>query len=125
MADVGKDTAGPGSVELLQWSIVRSAQETTVALSGEVDYSSADGLTRLLEDLIAPDRGKVAIDLTRVSFLDSTGIKSLIVAAKTASDVGCAFVVRHPNSLTERVIAICGVGDLLLEDSDGRASADR
>jgi anti-sigma B factor antagonist len=125
MADTGGAELQLRAVELLQCSIASSEKETTVALDGEIDLTTAGALSELLGAVLAQRPVTVAVDLTRVSFLDSTGIKSLAAAAKTASELGCKFVVRHPSSAIERIFRICGVDRLLLDDFVGDATDGR
>jgi anti-sigma B factor antagonist len=118
--------AEPASVELLRWSVAECLQEVTVALEGELDLSTAGALTEVLEGVVArPTVVRVVVDLERVSFLDSSGIKSLLTAAHAASVVGCKFVARNPNPTVGRVFAICGVDKLLRDDSVGDISERR
>jgi anti-sigma B factor antagonist len=109
-------------VELLQWSIRRSPQETTVFLIGEVDLSTADALSDLLDEVLAERPRTLAVDVALVSFLDSTGIKCLLTAATSANAVAGRLVVRRPTDAIEQIFKICGVAETLLEDLVGDAS---
>jgi hypothetical protein len=40
-------------------------------------------------------------------------------AVQRAADVGCRLVVRRPSARVVRVLAICGLEALLLDDTDG------
>lgn len=55
-----------------------------VALDGEVDLSRAPEVRSLLLDCVARGRD-VLVDLSRVSYIDSSGIASLVEALQTAS----------------------------------------
>jgi anti-sigma B factor antagonist len=114
-----------GSDELLQWSVVRSTTEVVVSLVGEVDLSTADALSELLAGIVADRPPLVAVDVGRVSFLDSSGIKCLVGVAKCAARTGCSFVVRNPTSAIKQVFAICGVDALLLVGFGGDGSEGR
>ena len=115
----------PSSAELLQWSVSFAERETIVALEGEIDLASAERLTPVLADVVAAHPAKIAIDLTNVTFLDSTGIRQIMIAANAASEIGCGLVVRHPTAMIERTLEICGLHDLLVEDADGNATGGR
>jgi anti-sigma B factor antagonist len=111
------------SVELLQWSIERSPHEARILLEGEIDVSTADALSNLLAEVLAERPSKVVVDLAGVSFLDSTGIKCLLVAQAAAEVTdGCKLVVRRPTRAIRQIFTICDVAETLLEDLAGDAS---
>jgi anti-sigma B factor antagonist len=102
---------GPGG---LQWSVTRTGHEVTVALVGEVDLGSASALAEALNPVIGANPFSVIIDLEQLSFLDSSGIRCLVNAAKDASAVGSHLVVQRPTPMILRALQICGVDELLL-----------
>ena len=55
---------------------------TVVEVSGEVDVYTASALRTKLADLIDADQTDLVVDLTRVRFLDSTGLGVLVGALK-------------------------------------------
>jgi anti-sigma B factor antagonist len=62
-----------------------------MALSGEIDMATADQVAVLLTPLIEAG-GPVAIDVSDVTFMDSTGIHMLTQAADELADNGCIIV---------------------------------
>jgi anti-anti-sigma factor len=120
-----EDDLQTSSEELLQWSVARSGTSVEVSLVGELDLSTADTLSALLEEIVAEGPRNVAVDVRGVSFVDSSGIKSLVEVATSASRIGCSFVVRSPTSSTRQVFAICGVDGFLLDGVGGAGSGDR
>jgi anti-sigma B factor antagonist len=118
--------AGAISAELLQWSVVRSPAEIVVFLRGEVDLSTAKVLDDVLATIVADRPPIVALDVADVSFLDSSGINCLLIAARAAAETGqCKVVVRRPTRAIERVLGICGVAELFADGFDGDTDGDR
>ena len=113
------------SVELLQWSVARSPHQVIVALAGEVDLSTTDALSNLLAEVLAERPPRIVVDLARVSFLDSSGIKCLLVAADSATSAGCRLIARRPTRAILRIFTICDVAERLLGDLAGDASVAR
>ena len=111
--------------ELLQWSTVSSERETAVALVGEVDLATEDALNQLLIQAMEGPPPRLAVDVAQVSFLDSTGIRCFVVAARKASEMGCELVVRNPTAAISRIFEICGVDGILLEHVDRDAIQSR
>jgi anti-sigma B factor antagonist len=114
-----------GSVELLQWSVSSIGPEVIVAVEGELDLANADALGEVLQQVVDEKPVRVAVDLANLSFLDSTGIRCLVAAARAAAKVGCELVVRNPSGMVARVLELCGVDKILLDDSGGDASGGR
>jgi anti-sigma B factor antagonist len=92
---------------------------TVVRLSGELDLSEAPELQACLSVLF--DAGtNVVVDLSELSFLDSSGIGVLIAAHKRAALLERSFVVRGPSGGVARVLQISGVDQVLtIEAADG------
>jgi anti-sigma B factor antagonist len=86
----------------------------TMTLAGEFDLSTA---AVLREKLAAPEMrnaGGVLVDLTRVTFLDSTTIGLLVGACKRIRSTGAAFSVRcEQQGIALRVLQISGLTDFL------------
>ena len=59
---------------------------TTVAVGGELDIGSIDEFTVAVGEALAA--GPVLLDLTGVTFMDSTGVRALNTALRIASEQG-------------------------------------
>ncbi|MFG2470475.1 STAS domain-containing protein [Streptomyces canus] len=57
---------------------------TVLGLDGEIDHQSVGGLTRALSVPDSPEGRRVVIDLSRVTFMDSSGVNALIAAFQSA-----------------------------------------
>ncbi|MEU9328403.1 STAS domain-containing protein [Streptomyces canus] len=80
MAD-NREAVGHGRL-----SVVRTDTDgiTVLGLDGEIDHQSVGGLTRALSLAGAPEGRRVVIDLSRVTFMDSSGVNALIAAFQSA-----------------------------------------
>ena len=75
-----------------------------VVLAGEIDLRCGADLRRALD--AAQDPGpEVVIDLTDVTFIDSTGINELM----RATNAGCALTLHRPQAPVRRVIELVGL----------------
>lgn len=83
--------------------------KTLVGVDGEVDVSNAAQLREELERALAGESTAVTIDLSRVPYIDSTGIGVLVGAAHKAKDKGTELVVLRPQSNVARVLGLLGV----------------
>ena len=63
-------------------------QSSSIRLSGELDISSAPELDKVLEAAVEYG-GTVLVDLSELTFMDSTGINAFLKAALSLSGRGC------------------------------------
>jgi anti-sigma B factor antagonist len=96
----------------------RTPSTAVVRLSGELDLMGAPELRARLSELLAA-RLDVIVDLTDLSFIDSTGISVLVGAHKQSAAVGDSFVLRAPSGQIARVLHMTGVDQVFtVEPSD-------
>ena len=70
----------------LQLATRHEGDVAVVSALGEVDVFSAPGLDSELDALIAAGNARLVVDLSEVSFLDSTGLGVLVKALKHARE---------------------------------------
>ena len=85
---------------------------TVVKLLGELDLSTAPQLEECLEGL-GPDGADVRLDLSGLSFCDSSGISAIVTAFKRVSKQGGRLSIASPQSAVLRVLEITGLFDYL------------
>lgn len=95
--------------ELFQVKVREQAGVSVVSAEGEVDVSTAPSLRQRLYEL--PESAKVVVDLSEVTFLDSTGLGVLVAALKRVreSDAGgdLRLVVTRPQ--VSKVLEVTGL----------------
>jgi anti-anti-sigma factor len=80
-----------------------------VTLLGEVDIATTDYLAAQIMQLARADR-RLRIDLSRLRFIDCSGIDALVRALKAAREAGCELEVEPRVSPTvERIIRLAGL----------------
>jgi anti-sigma B factor antagonist len=87
---------------------------SVVSLAGELDLSTIPRIEApLFQEL--ESHGAVVLDLTSLSFIDSSGIGLLIKAFRAGGDGkgGTLHTVIAPDSQVERVFRIAGIGQAL------------
>jgi anti-sigma B factor antagonist len=96
-----------------------------VAVTGEVDLHTAPTLRSALAPVVAavgPDRPDVVVDLTDVTFLDSTGLGEIVGAHKALQAAHGRLHLVTGNDRVRRLVAITGLDAVLVVHPD-RASA--
>ncbi len=81
-------------------------------VSGELDTSSAEELTRPLTEHLVEDVRGVVVDLGGVRFLGSAGLESLVVGNQRASALGIPLVLVATNRATQRPIEATGLSSV-------------
>lgn len=79
-----------------------------VAPSGEIDLATVDALDQAL----AENRDTV-LDLSEVSFMDSTGLRSLVGVHNRLKENGSRFRLVVPSGAVSRIIEITGLSGAL------------
>lgn len=75
-----------------------------VVLAGELDLSKSPILLATVQDLISTRPDELEVDLREVRFIDSTGLRTLLVANDEAEHAGIAFYVIPSNSPQVRTV---------------------
>jgi anti-anti-sigma factor len=84
-----------------------------VALHGELDIASVDGLTDALVEVAG---STVVVDLSGLTFMDSTGIGALVVARNRVLSKGLGqLVVTRPTAIVREAMEIVGLGAWIVE----------
>jgi anti-anti-sigma factor len=83
-----------------------------VILDGRLDIEGAAAVD-LKMNLIAGSRLAVVMDLQRVSFLASIGLRSLVIPARTIRNRGGKVVLYAPSEMVEKVLKTSGIDTII------------
>jgi anti-anti-sigma factor len=82
-----------------------------VALKGELDLSTVSLVRDALQGVGSP--AVVVLDLSNLSFLDSTGLRLIVTSAEEVSQDGRRFVIVKGPDAVQRVFSITKLDDRL------------
>jgi len=85
----------------------------TVAVRGEVDVYTAPQLRECLYDVIRKGGTRVVLDLTEMTFIDSTGLGVIVGSLKRLREAGGDLVLKAPSRSTRKVLEITGLTRIL------------
>jgi anti-sigma B factor antagonist len=88
-----------------------------VCPSGDVDLANAGNVEETIVELLERGFASVVVDLRGVTFLDSSGIRALIVAHNRAHELGARMPIILGGRCTRRPLEITGVLGYLDVDS--------
>jgi anti-sigma B factor antagonist len=83
----------------------------TLVLSGELDLAGTDCLLRAAENV--PAGGALTLDLSALSFMDSSGLKVLMNLDRRSKREGWSLAIANPRGQVLHLIELCGFGQRL------------
>lgn len=81
----------------------------TVSVRGEVDVYTAPQLRERLYGVVGDGVTRVILDLSAMTFIDSTGLGVVVGALKRLRESGGDLVLRSPSRSTRKVLEITGL----------------
>jgi anti-anti-sigma factor len=85
---------------------------TKVILDGRLDIEGAAAID-LQMNVIAGSKKAVLVDLQKVSFLGSMGLRALLAPARAIKGRGGKIVLFGPNEMVEKVLKTSGIDTLI------------
>jgi anti-sigma B factor antagonist len=102
-----------GDSEQLHIDVVREADRVVIALDGELDMASAPLLQSAFEDAHLASPEMIVLDLRRLRFVDSTGLRIILAARNRCRDRGQQLAVTRGSEQVERLLAVTGMSQHL------------
>jgi len=90
-----------------------SADVTIVAVAGRLDTQTASRCSDRLAELLRSGHGRLLIDVSRLDYISSAGLRALLVAAKQAAQIGGKLAVCCMSAQVKDVIEIAGLDAVL------------
>lgn len=92
----------------------------SVKLMGEIDHHSAVGVRADIDSLIFESRPrKIVLDLSEISFMDSSGLGLIMGRYALARDLGCAMALRSPSVAVMKILTLAGMERMIKIEKDG------
>jgi anti-anti-sigma factor len=99
--------------ELLHVTVDPVEDAILVSATGEIDMSTVEVLERELTTA-REDGSTVLLDLSGVTFIDSTGLHLLLEASHSSATSDWGFFVVRPSRAVWRLIEVSGTADLIM-----------
>jgi anti-sigma B factor antagonist len=85
----------------------------TISVFGELDLANASDVERELVRVEATDVAVIVLDLSGLTFIDSTGIRVVLSAEARSHADACRLTLLRGPRVVQRVFELCGVAHLL------------
>ena len=110
----------------MNWEIQDQGDAAVVMLSGDVDLESSPKVRSALLDCVSA-KSAVVVDMAGVSYIDSSGVASLVEAFQAARKSGTKFVLAQVSEAAMRVLELARldrVFQIVNDVSDGLGHGD-
>jgi anti-sigma B factor antagonist len=99
-----------GSEPILEIRAEPDGEGWAVWLSGELDLSCAGRLDTTIAELCADGARRIVLEMGELAFMDSTGLRSVLVGAELCEVSGCELLIGATSPQVERLFEVSGVG---------------
>lgn len=89
----------------MKHEVTRTEDRTIIALHGEIDLESSPEARELLLGSVAGEKC-LLVDLSAVTYIDSSGVASLVEALKAARENGTRFALAAASEPARRVLEL-------------------
>lgn len=86
-----------------------ASDTTVVSLRGQLDIDTSGTLGTVLDELYTEGVTRIVVDLTDVTFCDSTGLSALVVAYHRSRRAGGFVRLAGPRPFLLRVLTVVGI----------------
>ncbi len=85
-----------------------------IGVSGEIDAATVPDFSNAIQALFdgSSTGADAVVDMAGVTFIDSSGLRSLIRAHHHAESTGKRLVILNPSTVVSRLIELSGLNDL-------------
>ncbi|WP_435748128.1 STAS domain-containing protein [Nocardioides sp. SYSU DS0663] len=107
------DLPVPSTGDQLTLSVSREGDWAVVQARGEIDLATVGAFRTALQDLMVEGAVQVAVDLSGVSFIDSSALGALVAAHRRARGLGGSLAIAGPQPPVARILELTGLDRVL------------
>ena len=92
-----------------------------ITLEGEIDHHSAVNVRSDIDDLIFCKRPRrVVLDLSKISFMDSSGLGLIMGRYSLSKEVGAQLVLHSPTVAVMRILTLAGMEKIIKIEGENK-----
>jgi len=108
------DDADPWPAELFCAQATGDDNDPVIVVEGDFDASGTDWFGACFAAVLARHPTSIAIDAGGLSFMDSSGLRSVLIAGGAAEDAGVRFRITQASPVVRRLFERTGLKKRLL-----------
>lgn len=97
-------------MKVLEFNVEAGAQAQIVRILGEIDVYNSFEVKTAVEDLLSAGQKRIALDLSGVPYIDSSGLGALITAQSRIDRAGGALFLIRPSEQIRSVFTLTKMG---------------
>jgi anti-sigma B factor antagonist len=101
-----------------EFQIHAGVDADVIAVTGEIDLHTSPRLRDTLLSHLTNDARDLTVDLSEVTFIDSTGLSVLIAALRRARSLGGDLRLRSPSRQTYKVLELTKLTEVFAIDGE-------
>jgi stage II sporulation protein AA (anti-sigma F factor antagonist) len=108
-----RDDVGSPAGGLLRFRFARNGTAETLYVTGELDMATGPALERTVAGTLDGQGGEFRLDISALTFMDSTGANALLRVQERVESLGRRLVVVSPTGAVRRVFELMGLYGVL------------
>jgi anti-anti-sigma factor len=108
--------AEPWPAELFRAEATGDDIDPVIVVEGEFDASGSDWFGACVSAVLQRHPASIAVDASGLSFMDSSGLRSMLIARAAAEDAGVRFRMTQASPVVRRLFERTGLKKRLLGD---------
>lgn len=97
----------------MNYLVSDAGDATLCAVEGELTFSHQDKFRDMLTDMVVRSAPGVVLDLSKVEFIDSSGMGMLLLAQERADEAGKSFQVRGVHGQVQKMVELASLHEVL------------
>ena len=93
----------------LRIEVANTTSPTMVVLTGEIDVATSARVRETLLGIARSGENRVVVDMSNVTFMDSTGLSALVGPLKRFRRAGGEITLRAPTKSVRKILEITGL----------------
>jgi anti-anti-sigma factor len=102
--------------ELLSVGATGDSTDPVIVVEGELDASGTRWFEGCVAAALQTNPGSIAIDAGGLTYMDSSGLRSFLVARAAAEEAGVPFRISQPSPALRHVVERAGLKGQLLDE---------
>jgi anti-sigma B factor antagonist len=110
------DDAEPWPDALFRVAAAGDDTEPVIIVEGELDMNGTDWFTACVTAALENQPRSIAIDARGLTFMDSSGLRSMLIARAAAEEAGVPFRITQPSPAVRHMVERTGLQSQLLNE---------